>query len=78
VWVAGWLITGKVVRTQKGDAMQFLTFEDECGRIETTFFPDAYRRFCHLFDENRPYVLHGRVEQDWGAITLTVDRAEPL
>jgi len=77
VRVIGWLITGKVVRTQKGDAMQFLTFEDESGRVETTFFPRAYRRFCHLLDYNRPYVLHGEVDQDWGAITLTVDRVDP-
>jgi len=78
VTLAGWLITGKVVRTHAGDPMQFLTFEDECGRVETTFFPETYRRFCHLLDYNRPYLLHGRVEQDWGAVTLTVDHVEAL
>ena len=33
-----------------GEPMEFLTFEDETGLVETTFFPQAYRRFCHLLD----------------------------
>ncbi len=75
---AGWLVTGKVVHTKQGDPMEFLTFEDETGLIETTFFPAVYRRFCHLLDGGRPYLLAGRVETDWGATTLTVDHLEPL
>ncbi len=69
---AGWLITGKVVETRQGEPMEFLTFEDETGLVETTFFPETYRRFCHLLDRERPYLLSGRVEEDWGAVTLTV------
>jgi DNA polymerase-3 subunit alpha/error-prone DNA polymerase len=75
---AGWLITGKVVRTKNDDPMEFLTFEDETGIVETTFFPRAYDRFCHLIDHGRPYLLKGKVEQNWGAVTLTVDTARPL
>jgi DNA polymerase-3 subunit alpha/error-prone DNA polymerase len=75
---AGWLITGKVVRTKSGDPMEFLTFEDETGVVETTFFPQTYDRFCHLIDRGRPYVLGGKVEQNWGATTLTVTHVRPL
>jgi error-prone DNA polymerase len=75
---AGWLISGKLVSTRTGEPMEFLTFEDETGLVETTFFPQAYRRFCHLLDPARPFLLSGTVEQDWGVATLTVDRAEPL
>jgi error-prone DNA polymerase len=78
VRLAGWLITGKVVATKHGDPMEFLTFEDETGLVETTFFPRAYRRFCHIIDYQRPYLLSGRVEEDWGAITLTVDGVEKI
>jgi len=78
VCFAGWLITGKKVQTKHGDAMEFLTFEDEGGIVETTFFPRAYRRFCRMVERNRPYILYGRVEEDWGAVTLTVDRVETL
>jgi len=75
---AGWLITGKTVTTKHGDPMEFLTFEDETGIVETTFFPAAYRRFCHLLDRERPYLLTGRVEEDWGAATLNVEKVERL
>jgi DNA polymerase-3 subunit alpha/error-prone DNA polymerase len=76
VRLAGWLITGKVVTTKHGDPMEFLTFEDETGIVETTFFPQTYHRFCHMIDRNQPYLLTGKVEEDWGAITLTVDKVE--
>ncbi len=78
VTCAGWLITGKVVRTREGDPMEFLTFEDETGTIETTFFPGAYRRYGDLLQAHAPCVLHGLVEEDFGAITVTVDRMERL
>jgi error-prone DNA polymerase len=76
VGFAGWLITGKVVKTKHGDPMKFLTFEDETGIIETVFFPKPYARFCHMLDYGRPYFLIGKVESDWGAITLTVETSK--
>jgi len=78
VRLAGWLVTGKVVRTKQGDPMEFLTFEDETGIVETTFFPNTYRRFGHMIDRGRPYLLSGTVEEDWGAITLTVEKVEAI
>jgi error-prone DNA polymerase len=78
VRLAGWLITGKVVSTKTGDPMEFLTFEDETGIAETTFFPQTYRRFCHIIDRQRPYLLTGKVEENWGTLTLTVEKAERI
>ena len=72
ITVAGWLITGKKVRTKHGDPMEFLTFEDETGLIETTFFPKTYHRYCHMIDTGQPYLLTGKVKQDWGVCTLNV------
>jgi error-prone DNA polymerase len=78
VRLAGWLITGKTVSTHKREAMQFLTFEDETGLVEATFFPEAYRRFHLTLDWGRPYVLGGLVEENFGAATLTVDWSKPV
>ena len=78
VRVAGLLITGKVVSTKHGDPMEFLTFEDETGLVETTFFPEAYRQFCGMLDRHRPYILTGKIEEDFGAITLTVEKVAPI
>jgi DNA-directed DNA polymerase III PolC len=74
----GWLLTGKLVSTKTGEAMEFLTFEDETGMVEATFFPGVYRRYAHLLTSGRPYLLTGLVEEDYGAVTLTVDRVEVL
>jgi DNA polymerase III alpha subunit len=78
VRIAGLLITGKVVHTKHGDSMEFLTFEDDTGLIETVFFPKAYRRFCSILDRNRPFIIHGKVEEDFSAITMTVNQVEAL
>jgi len=75
---AVWLLTGKLVATRSGEAMEFLTFEDETGIVEATFFPLVYRRYAHLLQSGRAYVLTGTVEQDYGALTLTVERATAL
>jgi DNA polymerase III alpha subunit len=55
--------------------MQFVTFEDDTGLVEATFFPDAYRRFAMSLDWDRPYLLTGYVEENFGAATLTVEEA---
>jgi DNA polymerase-3 subunit alpha/error-prone DNA polymerase len=78
VCIAGLLITGKVVHTKHGEPMEFLTFEDETGLVETTFFPKAYRNFCAILDRSRPFILYGKVEEDYGAVTLTVKRVNGI
>ena len=78
VRIAGLLIAGKVVYTKHGVPMEFITFEDDTGLIETIFFPKSYRRFCAILDRSRPFILHGKVEEDFGAITMTVNRVEAL
>ena len=70
---AGFLVTGKVVSTLQGEPMEFITFEDDTGLMECTFFPETYRRFCHMLDYHRPYFIEGKVEEDYGAFTVTVD-----
>jgi DNA polymerase-3 subunit alpha/error-prone DNA polymerase len=75
---AGFLVTGKVVSTLAGEPMEFITFEDETGLIECTFFPATYRRFCHMLDYHRPYFIEGKVEEDYGAFTLTVDAVQRI
>jgi error-prone DNA polymerase len=78
IWFAGWLITGKLVRTKSNEPMEFLTFEDETGLVETTFFPRTYQQYAYLLRAGFPFWLYGLVEEDFGAVTLTVERVEEL
>jgi error-prone DNA polymerase len=72
VTTIGWQITGKTVHTRVGEAMKFVSFEDQTGIYETVFFPKVYDQFCHMLNATRPYILEGWIEQEFGAITMTV------
>lgn len=72
VTMMGVLITGKVVHTKQGDPMEFVSFEDLSGLYDATIFPDIYRKTCHLLKTNRAYVVEGRVDAHFAAVTLTV------
>lgn len=78
VQLRGWLLTGKLVSTRSGEVMEFLTFEDETGQLETTFFPAVYRAHANILRSGRGYLLTGLVEEDFGAVTLTVERVRLL
>ena len=75
---AGWLLSGKLVSTKTGEVMEFLTFEDETGVVETTFFPRVYRRYAAVLSSGCAYMLQGKVEEEYGAVTLTVDGLQKL
>ena len=58
--------------------MMFLSLEDLTGAFEATLFPPAYRRFARLARGQGPFLLHGRVEDDQGALSLNIDHLEEL
>jgi error-prone DNA polymerase len=72
VTTIGWRVTGKTIRTKTGKTMKFVSFEDTTGLYETVFFPKVYNRYCHMLNAERPYVLKGKVEEDFGAVNMTV------
>ncbi len=78
VTTIGWLVTSKVVTTKDDEFMEFISFEDTTALYETTFFPGIYARFCHMLNYDHPYVLRGKVEEDYSAITLTVSGVRRL
>lgn len=78
VTTVGWWVTGKLITTKDDEPMEFISFEDTSALYETTFFPEAYARFCHIMNRSRPYVLTGVVEEEFGVVTLTVDSVRLL
>ena len=70
----GWLITGKIVGTKKGEPMQFLSFEDETSLVKCTLFPSVYEQYCHLLFRKGPLLLEGYLDEDFGARSLTVEK----
>ena len=78
VSTVGWLVTGKTVRTKDDEPMEFISFEDTTAIYEATIFPETYRRFSHLLETSRAYILTGKVESDMGAVYLNVQDVKPL
>ena len=78
VHVPGWPITRKEIMTRAGESMEFVSFEDETAIYETVFFPRVFKRFCQEVDMGSAYLLTGKVESEFGAISLTVDRVTKL
>jgi DNA polymerase-3 subunit alpha/error-prone DNA polymerase len=78
ILAAGMLTTAKPVHTAKDEPMQFATFDDGSGLIETVLFPDVHRTRGHVLFDPGPFVLRGKVEAEFGAVTLTVTNLERL
>jgi len=78
VTTVGWFVTAKTVLTHRDEPMEFASFEDETALYETTFFPRALERFRRLPGHSRPCVLQGRVEEEFGAVSLNVETVRLL
>jgi error-prone DNA polymerase len=78
VAMIGWWVTNKLVYTKQEEPMSFISFEDTTALYETVVFPGAFRKFCATWTQTRPYVLRGRVDEEFGACTLHVEEMEFL
>jgi error-prone DNA polymerase len=78
VLAAGMLTTAKPVHTLKDEPMEFATFDDGDGLIETVLFPDIYRERGHVLFDQGPFIFRGKVEEEFGAVTLTVTHLDRL
>ena len=78
VLCAGMLTTAKPVTTARDEPMEFATFDDGTGLIETVLFPDVYRRRAHVLFDQGPFLFRGTVEEEFGAVTVTITDLERL
>ncbi len=77
-YALGWRVIGKKTRTKKtGELMVFITFSDEWGRFEATFFPVAFEQNAQeLLKGHGPFLLRGRVDVEFGVPMLITERAQ--
>jgi error-prone DNA polymerase len=74
VSLRGWPAATRHVRTAGGQAMRFVTLEDESGLAELVVFPDVYERDGARLAEAGVWVVTGVVEEQMGACHLRVER----
>ena len=71
---AGWLIALKRINTSKGDYMLFISFEDFHGFYEITLFPRTYSRYGSCLTDRGPYLVTGKISDDFGCISIIAER----
>jgi len=76
VRVAGLLVASRRARTKENLFMEFVTLEDETGMVEVTLFPVTYQKYGHLVTSRGPFLIEGRVEDQFGALTISVERLQ--
>jgi DNA-directed DNA polymerase III PolC len=74
VRLSGLVATARHTPTSDGRDMQFVTLEDEWGLIEVTLFPGTCEPVAYL--AMGPYTATGRVEEQYGVVTLTAEKFE--
>ena len=75
-YLLGWRVIGKKTRTKNsGELMTFMTFCDEWGRFEATFFPASFERNAkELLRGPGPFLIKGNVETEFGVPMLTAEQ----
>ncbi len=74
VSAAGTLAAGKEVRTRDSRDMLFLSFEDGYGMFEAVLFPDVYTACREELMGGSAFLVLGLVQEEFGAVTLEVER----
>jgi DNA polymerase III alpha subunit len=81
VLCAGMLTTSKPISTISDEPMEFATFDDGYGLIETVLFPRVFRERGHVLFDQGPFIFRGKVDEEFGAITVAItglDRLERM
>jgi DNA polymerase-3 subunit alpha len=54
----------RIVKTRKGDRMAVFMLEDQTGSVEVVVYPEPYKQFASIIENDRMVVVSGRVEVD--------------
>ncbi|HUW57028.1 MAG TPA: OB-fold nucleic acid binding domain-containing protein, partial [Planctomycetota bacterium] len=76
VRMIGILDTTRGTLTKNDELMQFLTLEDETGVFEVTLFPKLYRKVRRRLTDGGPYLVEGKVDEQYDSISVTAQRVE--
>jgi len=77
VRIAGVLEAVRTTHTRGGGAVTFVTLDDEFGLFEGIYFHSRQQRRQKLrFDRYGPYILSGKVEDQYGTLIVTTDSVE--
>ena len=70
------LETCQSTETKTGDLMRFGTFSDEYGLFEVNIFPDVLRELEDSLDLYGPYIISGKVTEQYGCYSIAARSIE--
>ena len=76
VTIVGLIQDIKRIRTKKGEAMAFITVQDETGSLSITLFPEEYAKFNSLLKEQEMLVISGKSERRNGRSQIITKHME--
>ena len=64
VTIAGLVMSMRVIKTQRGGKIAFLTLDDRTARLDVRVFPDVYDKYQALLGKNKVLVIQGGLGLD--------------
>lgn len=78
VSIPGWIISAKCITTKKGKPMKYISMEDTTGDFEVVLFPNQYKIYAPSIVDSGPYLVEGKVKEEWGTITVVAQRIRKM
>ncbi len=63
-WVAGMVISNRVMKNKRGSSMAFLVLDDRSARLEVSLFSDAFQNYGHKVAKDELMVIEGEIQSD--------------
>ena len=63
-WVAGMVVSQRVMRTKRGTSMGFLVLDDRTSRLEVSLFSEAFEQYGSKVGKDELLVVEGEVQYD--------------
>jgi len=64
VTIAGLVMSMRVIKTQRGGKIAFLTLDDRTARLDVRVFPDVYDKYQAMLGKNKVLVVQGGMGLD--------------
>ena len=75
-WVAGMVVSQRVMKTKRGTSMAFLVLDDRTSRLEVSLFSEAFEQYGGKISKDALLVVEGEIQHDEynGSMALRASR----
>lgn len=63
-WVAGMVVSQRVMKTKRGSSMGFLVLDDRTARLEVSLFAEAFEQYGSKVSKDELLVVEGEIQHD--------------